>query len=159
MGRFRFLPLALLLLTAASGAAAGADAPVYRPTLISGTVEQRAENFVAGPDGAEWALPGGSSLVASPGAELRILGKPQALDLGAKDKVPAFTVILKAGLVRARASKTGKSAVVISAPKKTSVLVATGETSVLAGAQVAVANTSGKTFIGSGAARMRSVEP
>ncbi|HEY3496592.1 MAG TPA: hypothetical protein VGK73_17960, partial [Polyangiaceae bacterium] len=159
MGRSVLLPLSLLLLASASLAAPAKDAPVYRPTLISGTLEQLAENVRVGSEGAEWVLPGGSSLTASPGAELRILGKPQSLDLGTRQRVPGYTVILKTGLVRARVSKQGKSAIVVAAPKRTSVLVALGETSVLAGRHVAVASTSGKTFVGSGSARMRTIEP
>jgi hypothetical protein len=156
-----FLPLCWLLATSASVAApaATAPAPVFRPTLVAGTLAEDAAGTRVGPDGAEWMLPGGSSLTASPGAELRVIGKPVPLDLGFKRPVPGFTVILKAGVVRGRVPGSAKSAIVISAPQQTSVLVVSGETSVLAGRHVAVANTAGKTLVGTAGARMRALEP
>ncbi len=108
-----------------------------------------AENGVkAGPSGAEWALPGGARVVAEAGSELRVIGVPQKLDLGTRRAVPSYTVMLKSGLVRAYVPAGGATAVVVSAPRKTSVIVASGEASVVAGAQVAVANAQGSTSVG-----------
>jgi hypothetical protein len=108
-----------------------------------------AENGVkAGPSGAEWALPGGARVVAEAGSELRVIGVPQKLDLGTRRPVPSYTVVLKSGLLRAHVPAGGSTAVVVSAPRKTSVIVASGEASVVAGAQVAVANSHGKTSVG-----------
>jgi hypothetical protein len=142
------LPLLLSLLATPSAASPEAPASPHRPTLVAGSLEPAANLVRAGADGAEWALPGGATLIAAPDSELRVIGKPQPLDLGGKGRVAGFTVVLKQGFVRARVPAQAKSAIVIAAPKQTNVLVASGESSVMAGSQVAVANIAGSASVG-----------
>ncbi len=103
--------------------------------------------FKAGESGAEWALPGGGHVTADAGAELRVLGVPQELALGARRQVKSFTVLLTSGVVRLSVPASGETAVLVSAPHKTSVIVAGGEASVSAGQRVAVANADGTTSV------------
>lgn len=152
------LLLALLTLAGASSAAPNPAADPKRPTLVSGATQSIAGAVKAGAEGAEWVLPGGSTLTASPGAELRVLGVPQPVVLGTK-KVPGYTVLLRSGHVKARVPDSGKSAVVLSAPRQTSVLVTSGETSVVAGPLVAVANAQGASSVGSGGQSFRPLQP
>jgi hypothetical protein len=142
------LPLLLLLLASPSAAAPPSPPSPHRPTLVAGSLEPVANLVRAGADGAEWALPGGATLIAAPGSELRVIGKAQPLELAGKGRVPGFTVVLKQGFLRARIPAQAKSAIVIAAPKQTNVLVASGETSVFAGSQVAVANIAGSASVG-----------
>lgn len=129
-------------------ASAGAPQAVWRPTLVLGAVLPTANGVKAGADGAEWALPGGARIVASANAELRVIQKAQHLDLGPRKQVSAYTVALKSGTVRAIIPEKATSAVIVSAPKKASVIVASGEASVIADTQVAVANHHGSTSVG-----------
>src|SRR5262249_36923438 len=107
------LPLVLSLITSLSTAAPKAPTTITRPTVVAGSAEPVGNLMRAGADGAEWAFPGGSTLIAEPGAELRVIAKPQDLDLGSKGQVPGYTVLLKQGFVRARVSDQAKSALVI----------------------------------------------
>lgn len=100
-----------------------------------------------GPTGAEWALPGGARLTAEGNAELRVIAVPQLLPLGGRRPVPSYTVMLKSGIVRAHVPTSGQTAVVVSAPRKTSVLIAAGDASVVAGPQVFVANADGNASV------------
>jgi hypothetical protein len=150
-------PLLVALLSGAALAAPNPAAPV-RPTLVAGELEPADELLRAGADGAEWALPGGSSLIAAPGSELRVLGKPLSLDLGRKQRVPGFTVLVKKGFVRARVPEKAQSAIVFAAPRRTSVLVSAGETSLIAGEHLAVANVTGKVSVGIDGQRLRPIE-
>lgn len=134
-------------------------AKVLRPTLVSGTAEPVAGIVRAGADGAEWALPGGASVFASAGSELRVLGVPQSLRLSDKRAVNGYTVVLKSGLARLRVPDGSSSALVLSAPKKTSVIVASGEAVVSAKDQVAVGNVSGSTQVALAGQRFRSLKP
>jgi hypothetical protein len=159
----RFASVFALVLAVGSFAGSSAAAPEAlrdpkKPTLVAGAAQRIAGAMKVGEDGAEWLLPGGSRLTASPGAELRVLGVPQPVILYGK-KVPGYTVLVRSGLVRASVPGTGKSAVVLSAPKKTSVLVASGETSVVAGRQVAVGNAEGVSSVGSAGESFRLLEP
>lgn len=156
---------ALSLLVAVStfaGASSAAPEPPApdpaRPTLVAGTAESIAGMAKAGDDGAEWVLPGGSRITASPGAELRVLGVPQPVMLGGK-RVPGYTVLVRSGLVRARVPASGKSAIVFSAPNKTNVLVTSGVASVVAGPDVAVANAEGASMVASAGASFRKLAP
>lgn len=128
-------------------AAAGTPAAVFRPTLVLGTAEPVPNGVKVGAAGAEWALPGGARLTAERDAELRVIAVPQQLDLGGRRRVASYTVMLKSGIVRARVPANGSTAVVVSAPRKTSVLVAGGEASIAAGSQIAVANAEGATSV------------
>jgi hypothetical protein len=96
-----------------------------------------------GADGAEWAVPGGSRIIAAADAELRVIGSPQRLDLGTRRRVATYTVMLRSGHVRAVVPEGATSAVIVSAPRKASVLVASGEAGVTAGSDVAIANAPG----------------
>jgi hypothetical protein len=149
----------LSLLTGLSAASPRSSNSPQRPTLIAGAVEPVANLLRAGADGAQWALPSGATLIAAPGSELRVLGKPQPLELSGKGRVPGFTVVLKQGFVRARVPAQAKCAIVLAAPKDTNVLVAAGETSVLAGSQVAVANVAGTASVGLDGKPYRSLQP
>jgi hypothetical protein len=86
--------------------------------------------------------------VAEAGSELRVIGVPQRLALGGRRSVAAYTVVLQSGLIRAHVPADGSTAVVVAAPRKTSVIVASGDASVVAGAKVAVANAEGSTSLG-----------
>jgi hypothetical protein len=129
-------------------ASAGTPSNLLRPTLVLGATLPSEAGVKAGPGGAEWALPGNVRVVAGAGSELRVIAVPQQLDLGARRRVASYTVVLRSGMVRAHVPTGGTTAVVISAPRKTSVIVASGEAAVAAGAQVAVANREGQTSVG-----------
>jgi hypothetical protein len=144
---------------ATGSASAGSPAAVFRPTLVLGTTERVANGVKVGPVGAEWALPGGARLTAERDAELRVIAVPQQLDLGGRRRVASYTVMLKSGIVRASVPTNGSTAVVVSAPRKTSVLVAGGEASVAAGTQIAVANAEGTTSVSVAGSPFHPVEP
>jgi hypothetical protein len=129
-------------------ASAGTPATVVRPTLVQGAAVPGASGVTAGPSGAEWALPGGARVVAQAGSELRVIAVPQRLDLGPRRRVAAYTVVLQSGQIRAHVPADGSTAVVVAAPRKASVIVASGDATVVAGAQVAVANAEGSTSLG-----------
>ena len=160
----RPLIVALVLGSTLSGffdtglALAGSPAAVIRPTLVLGTAEPIANGVKVGSAGAEWALPGGARLMAERDAELRVIAVPQQLDLGGRRRVASYTVMLKSGIVRAHVPTNGSTAVIVSAPRKTSVLVAGGEASIAAGAQIAVANAEGMTSVSVGGSPFHAVE-
>jgi hypothetical protein len=151
----------LLLAGFASGSTASAGTPksILHPTLVLGAAVPVGNGVKAGDSGAEWALPGGARLSAEPGAELRVMGAPQKLNLGNGRRVAAYTVVLSSGQVTAHAPTAGGTAVIISAPRKTTVIVSDGEASVAAGAQIAVANAMGSTILGVAGERFHGVEP
>jgi hypothetical protein len=132
---------------------------VFRPTLVLGTAQPVANGLRVGPTGAEWALPGGARLNAEADAELRVVAVPQHLDLGGRRKVASYTVMLRSGIVRAHVPADGATAVVVSAPRKISVLVSSGDASVAAGHEVAVANSEGATSFSSEGSPFHAVEP
>lgn len=142
------LSLTVAGILSALPASAGAPQTVWRPTLVLGAVLPTANGVKAGADGAEWALPGGARVVASANAELRVVQKAQHLDLGTRKQIPAYTVALKSGTVRAIIPEKATSAVIVAAPKKASIIVASGEASVIADTQIAVANHHGSTSVG-----------
>ena len=148
--RLTSLSLGMILMGALGAAPvlAGPAGAVFRPTLELGAALPTAAGVKAGSDGAEWALPGGARIVAEADAELRVIGSPQKLDLGTKRKVPTYTVVLRSGRVRAVVPEGASSAVIVSAPRKTSVIVASGEAGVVAGKDVAVVNAHGTTQVG-----------
>jgi hypothetical protein len=152
--------LALATFTGSSDAAPEAKpaADLRKPTLIAGETQRIAGVLKVGNDGAEWALPGGSRLTAGPGTELRVLGVPQPVVLGGKT-VPGYTVLVRSGLVKARVPSTGKSAIVFSGPRKTAVLITSGETSLVAGKHLAVANAEGDSSVGSAGEPFRAIQP
>jgi hypothetical protein len=153
------LLLALATASGPSGAAPEASpADPKKPTLIAGTAARAGTSVKVGSDGAEWAFPGGSRLTAGPGAELRVFGVPQPVPLGGKT-VPGYTVLVRSGLVKAKVPANGKSAIVFSAPKKTVVLVTSGETSLVAGEHLAVANAEGDSSVGSEGEPFRALRP
>jgi hypothetical protein len=126
---------------------------------VLGTAEPVASGLRVGSTGAEWALPGGARLSADADSELRVIAVPQQLDLGGRRKVPSYTVMLKSGIVRAHVPPGGSTAVVVSAPRKISVLVAAGDASVVASSQVAIANSEGTTSFSSEGSPFHAVEP
>jgi hypothetical protein len=148
---FAALPLVLALSAGIAGASTAAEEPgtrtVLRPTLVAGSAEAISGLVQAGSEGAEWALPGGAKVVASAGTELRVLGVPQALHLPNQRAVNGYTVVLKSGLVRLSVPQNSSSALVLSAPRKTSVIVAHGEAVVSAKDQVAIGNSFGSTQV------------
>jgi hypothetical protein len=127
--------------------------------LVLGAAVPVGNGVKAGGSGAEWALPGGARLSAEPGAELRVIRAPQKLNLGNGRRVAAYTVVLSSGQVTAHAPTAGATAVIISAPHKTTVIVSEGEASVAVGAQIAVANATGSTILGVAGERFHSVDP
>jgi hypothetical protein len=140
-------------------ASAGSSTAVFRPTLVLGTAVPVPNGVKVGAAGAEWALPGGARLTAERDAELRVIAVPQQLDLGGKRPVPSYTVMLKSGIVRAHVPTNGQTAVVVSAPRKTSVLIAGGEASVVAGPQVFIANAEGTASVSVDGSPFHAVEP
>jgi hypothetical protein len=161
----RTLVAALVLGSAIAGffetgaALAGSPAAVLRPTLVLGTAEPIQNGVKVGPAGAEWALPGGAQLTAEHGAELRVIAVPQQLALAGRRRVASYTVMLKSGIVRARVPASGSTAVIVSAPRKTSVLVAGGEARIAAGQQIAVANAEGATSVSVNGSAFHAVAP
>jgi hypothetical protein len=126
------------------------------PVLMAGDVAPTRGSYVAGANGAEWLLPGGARVVAEPGTDFRVIGKPQKLALGPRKNTPGYTVILRSGDLRVTVPEGGRSAVVVAAPRKTNVLVISGSMSVKAAAnRVAVANAAGETSIGLGTDPLR----
>ena len=153
------LALCLTLGLVAAGVADAGPKVLTRPTLVAGKVKEHGDGVVVGPGGAEWALPGGARVVAAPGAELRLIGKPQKLALGAKRNTPGYTVLLRGGEVRAVAVAE-RSAIVVAAPRQTRVLVVSGSLGVLAAeGHVAVANTDGEASVGVGSEPLRPLAP
>ncbi|HEX5099701.1 MAG TPA: hypothetical protein VFV94_09390 [Polyangiaceae bacterium] len=142
---------------AAAPAVAGPPPGVFRPTLELGAAETTASGVKVGADGAEWALPGGARIVADADAELRVIAKPQQLNLGAKRRVPTYTVALQSGRVRAIVPDGATSAVIVAAPRKAAVLVPKGEAGVFAGDNVAVASARGETLVGIGGKAFRAL--
>lgn len=142
---------------AATPAAAGPPPGVFRPTLELGAAQSTATGVKVGAEGAEWALPGGARVVAEADAELRVIAKPQQLNLGPKRRVPTYTVMLQSGRVRAIVPDGATSAVIVSAPRKAAVLVPNGEAGVVAGDDVAVASTRGEILVGVGGKSFRAL--
>jgi len=152
--------LALVLFTL-SGSVAAEPLPrreVHRPQLVLGSVKDNGGVREVGPDGAEWAFPGGGRVIAAPGASLVILKGSQPLNLG-HGTVRAYSVALRSGTVRVRVPDGGTSALIVAAPRKVIAVVAGGETVVGAGSQVAVANAGGQTSVSVGSGRHRPVDP
>ena len=143
----------------AGSALAGSPAAVLRPTLVLGTAEPIPNGVKVGPAGAEWALPGGARLTAERDAELRVIAVPQQLALAGRHRVASYTVMLKSGIVRAHVPVNGSTAVIVSAPRKTSVLVAGGDASIVAGPQIAVANAEGTTSVSVNGSPFHAIEP
>ena len=140
----------------AASSAIGEPHGVFRPTLVAGAVTPVAGVFATGSEGAEWLLPGGARIVADAGAELRVVGVPQRLALGPRQDTPGYTVVLRSGSLRVTVPGDRRSAIVIAAPRKTSVLVTAGSASVMAtNERVAVANSEGETSTGVGSDPLR----
>jgi hypothetical protein len=146
-------------LVGGGAAAAGTPPALLHPTLVLGAAVPVPAGFKAGESGAEWALPGGARVTADAGAELRVLGVAQQLDLGARRQVKSYTVVLTAGVVRLSVPQSGDTAVLVSAPHKTSVIVAGGEAGVSAGPRVAVANAEGTTSVAFEGSRFHVLTP
>jgi hypothetical protein len=139
-----------------ASSAFGEPGPILRPTLVAGAVKPSAGISEAGSEGAEWMLPGGARIVASAGAELRVVGTPQRLQLGPNRDTPGYTVMLRTGTLRVTVPRDGRSAVVVAAPRKTNVLVTAGSASIVAVSdRVAVANTDGEMLLGVGSDPLR----
>ncbi|HEX6276253.1 MAG TPA: hypothetical protein VFZ53_24605, partial [Polyangiaceae bacterium] len=151
------LGLGFGLATSASSAL-GEPRGIFRPTLVAGAISPSAGVFAAGAEGAEWMLPGGATIVAEAGTELRVVGTPQRLPLGPRKDTPGYTVMLRSGRLRVSVPRDGRSAVVIGAPRKTNVLVTAGSVSVIASnEQVAVANTDADASLGVGSDPLRAL--
>jgi hypothetical protein len=145
---------------AGGGSAAAATPPaLLHPTLVLGAAVPVPAGFKAGESGAEWALPGGARVTAAAGAELRVLGVPQPLDVGARRQVKSYTVLLTSGMVHLSVPDKGDTAVLVAAPHKTSVIVANGQASVSAGTRVAVANAEGMTSVAFEGSRFHVLAP
>lgn len=130
---------------------------VLRPTLVAGSADAISGLVQAGAEGAEWALPGGAKVVASPGAELRVLGVPQPLRLTEKRPVNGYTVVLKSGRLQLSVPENSSSALVLSAPRKTSMIVAHGEAVISVKDQIAIGNAFGSTQVSWEGARYRAL--
>jgi hypothetical protein len=152
------LPL-VLALSAIPDASAAAEPTamktVSRPTLVAGSAEAISGMVQAGTEGAEWALPGGAKVVASPGAELRVLGVPQPLRLTEKRPVNGYTVVLKSGRLQLSVPENSSSALVLSAPRKTSMIVTHGEAVISVKDQIAIGNSFGTTQVAWAGGRYR----
>lgn len=153
------LSLGFTLAGLGGSAVAGTPPALLHPTLVLGVAVPVPAGFKAGDTGAEWALPGGARVKAEADAELRVLGAPQHLDLGHHRKVASYTVVLTSGMVRLSVPDDGSTAVLVSAPHKTSVIVASGRASVSAGQQVAVANADGSTVVAFEGSRFHALAP
>lgn len=143
----------------AAPVSAGPTSVVFRPTLELGAALPTPTGVRVGADGAEWALPGGARIIAQADAELRVMASPQRLDLGTRRRVPTYTVMLRSGRIRAVVPEGATSAVIVSAPRKTSVFVVSGEASVVAGTDVAVANVQGTISVGTGGGGFKELPP
>jgi hypothetical protein len=145
-------------LSLAGGLAQAAPAGPKAPTLVAGAVEDRAGVRVAGPKGAEWALPGGPRVVAAPGSEVVVIGKAQPLTLPRKGAVAGYTVSVKRGSVTVSVPAHATSAVVLAAPRTVTAIVQSGAARAVADEkQTVVANDAGTTLIvGTG---IRSLSP
>lgn len=152
------LALALLTLSGSVVAEPVPERGVYRPRLVLGSVKDDGGIREVGPDGAEWAFPGGGRVIAAPGASLVILKGSQPLNLG-HGMVRAYSVALRSGTIRVRVPDPGTTALIVAAPRKVIAVVAGGETVVGVGPQVAVANATGHTSVAVGSGRHRPVDP
>jgi hypothetical protein len=142
-----FAPLVAALACLAPAAGATPTGPA-RPTLVAGNASIHGGYTKAGPKGAEWALPGGPRVVASPGAELRVIGAPQPLTLGPGLAVPGYTVLLHRGKLAIDAPDGSKSAVVLAAPRRTTAIVKSGKARAVASDKdTAIANDWGETIV------------
>ncbi len=144
MARIGFSLLGALFIGQSPTPAAARTPELVRPTLAEGTVTLHAGASVAGPDGAQWTLPGGPRIIARPGAVLRVLNAPQPLLLGPGAAVAGYTLVVKTGKVEVQVPPRAKSAVVVIAPRQVHAIVRTGVFRVAAtSSRCAVANTSG----------------
>lgn len=123
-------------------------APVYRPTQIAGQGEWSEGSYKVSSERAEWAFPGGARVVAFPGTVIRVLKVSQPLQLKPGQETTTFTVMLKAGRAHVNVPAASKTAMIVMAPKKTSVIVAGGIADVVvAEPKVMVASHEGETTV------------
>lgn len=119
-----------------------------RPTRTSGSATSEAGFSVAGPDGAEWTIPGGPKIKASAGTRIKVLHTPQPLTLGPGVSKPGYTVVFKDGRVDVTVPEKAKSAVVLTGPRKTIALVSSGHTAARASEHsVAIASYGGESSV------------
>ncbi len=110
--------------------------------------------------GKHWQIPGGPSLRARPGTELRVLGQPQQIQITAGRRLPVYTVILKSGGVEVEVPRGSQSAVVLSAPRQLTVLVRAGRAGLRAiNGQVSLANVDGDILVGHDARHFKALRP
>jgi hypothetical protein len=157
MMRHANLTLCLILAASTPLFAHAAPAPT-RPTRTSGSAQSEGGYSVAGPDGAEWTLPGGPRVKASAGTRVRILQTPQPLTLGPGITKPGYTVVFKDGRVDVKIPDKAKSAVVLTGPRKTIALIASGHTAARATDQrVAIASYGGNSSVSVDAGGFRAL--
>jgi hypothetical protein len=95
---------------------------------------------------------------ASPGTKLRVLQTPQPLTLGPGTSKPAYTVLFKDGRVDVTIPEKAKSAVVLTGPKKTIALIASGHTAARAtDHMVAIASYGGDSSVSVDAGGFRAL--
>ncbi len=131
--------------------------------LVLAALAVAPRNSLAAPNseaGNHWQIPGGPSLRASPGTELRLLGKPQEIQITAGRRMPVYTVILKSGGVDVDVPRGSQSAVVLSAPRQLTILVRSGRAGLRAlKGQVSLANVDGDILVGHDARHFKAMRP
>ena len=153
--------VALSAITGIVGPAlADAPAPVYKPTQIAGQGEWSEGSYKVTSERAEWAFPGGARVVAFPGTIIRVMKISQPLQLKPGQETTAYTVMLKAGRAHVNVPAGSKTAMVLMAPKKTSVIVAGGTADVVVtDPKVMVASHEGETSVAVAASPFKPLEP
>lgn len=122
------------------------------PRLVAGGTEKHGDIAVVGAQGAEWALPGGPVVRARPGTQIKVVHKPQNLQIKPGKTRPVYTVHVRSGRVDVEVPSDARSAVILAAPRKVMAIVRAGSAGVSASdSRVALANYEGETVAGLGA--------
>jgi hypothetical protein len=134
--------LALVVLT--RPAAAAPPGPKH-PTLVRGQAEAKAGYQLAGADGAEWSLPGGPTVRATPRSMLRLLPTPQSINVGGGTSRAGYTVMLESGQLTLAVPDGSKSAIILTTPRKLDAIVKLGRARVVVSEKdAAVVNDRGE---------------
>jgi hypothetical protein len=155
-GAFSWVALVAATGIAGTALAEPAAPVVYKPTQIAGQGEWSEGSYKVSSERAEWAFPGGARVVAFPGTVIRVMKISQPLQLKPGQETTAFTVMLKAGRAHISVPAASKTAMVVMAPKKTSVIVGSGSADVVVTEpKVMVASHDGETSVAVAASPFR----
>lgn len=141
---------AALLCSPATGRAAPAPA---KPALVAGTGARHAGLFRAGSEGATFSICGGGRLRLEANTEIRLFPVAQRLALVGGKRVTTFSLLVRTGRVDVELAETSTPgcAVLVSAPRKLSALVLSGQAAVRAdAASSSIASFDGELLASTG---------